>query len=85
MELDISVSDSAHLYRAGPSIVFLRFPRGSAIITTKLQKGESVRWSRYVWICEVLLGRGTRRKGSPFPGSTQADTSLRLHVTNIRF
>lgn len=42
MELEFSVSDSTYLYRAGPSIVFLRIPQGSAIITTQTQEGKSI-------------------------------------------
>lgn len=39
-ELILSVRDSAHLYRAGPSVVFLRLPQGSAIITTESRSGK---------------------------------------------
>ena len=37
--LDVVVSDYTHVYRAGPSVVFLRLPQGSAIVTTVSQKG----------------------------------------------
>ena len=31
----------AHVYRAGPTVIFLRMLQGSAIITTSSQAGES--------------------------------------------
>ena len=38
--IDIPVSDAAHLYRAGPCVICLRLPQGSAVITTASQNGK---------------------------------------------
>ena len=40
--LSIIVSDSSHIYRAGPKVIFMRCPQGSAIITTSVHSGKRV-------------------------------------------
>ena len=39
--LSVTVSDACQLYRAGPKVIQIRCPQGSAVVTTSTQNGKA--------------------------------------------